>query len=216
MQDIKYSKTCFICGNVIFYKTKGSYWANKNKNAPCWKCDRKIHSKRLQGRERSPFSDKWKKNIAESHKKSEVWKMSMNTPEYKEKHRQKMIKMIKENKTTTAFNKNACKVFDFINQKLGWNGQHGMNGKEKVVDVFFIDYYEPNLNIAVEWDESHHHKKHIRQKDGFKSKIVMETIGCQFYRIDEMFKSVRKIDHLTENYSDKIKNCLQEYYETQN
>jgi len=214
MQDIKYSKVCPKCNGTIYYKTIGSYQANKNKNVPCRKCKGIHHSEIMLGRKRCTFTDQWRKNMAISHKKSKIWKMSMNTPEYKEKHRQKMIRMIKENKSQVAFNPKACDVFDFINQKLHWNGLHAQNGKEQVVDVFFLDYYVPNLNIAIEWDEKHHHKSSHRKRDGFKSKIVMDSINCEFYRVDDMSKTIRKIDHLPIDRTNELQQVINEYYET--
>ena len=137
----------------------------------------------------------------------------MNTPEYKEKHRQKMLRMIKENKMSVAYNPKACEVFDFLNQKLNWNGLHAKNGKEKIVDVFYLDYYEPNLNIVIEWDERHHKKAKRRQYDGFRQKIVTDTIGCEFYRVDDTTKTIRKVDHNLTDRTSQIQSIVNEYYE---
>jgi hypothetical protein len=213
MNNEKYSKVCPTCNEVVFYKTKNSYWANKNKNVPCRKCKGKLHSKILKGRTRMPFTDKWKKNLAKSHKKSEVWKASMNTPEYKEKHRLKMIQLIKENKSTVAYNSKACDVFDYINKSLNWNGLHAKNEKEKVIDVFFLDYYEPTLNIAIEWDEKHHKKPSRYKADWIKQKVIMNNIKCEFYRVDETTLSVKKIDNNLPDHSEQIQNTIQKYYE---
>jgi hypothetical protein len=213
MNDIRYSKICPSCRDIVYYKTKGSYYANHNKNTPCRKCKGRAHSTLLMGRSRIPFSKKWKRNLATSHKNSEIWKTSMNTPEYKEKHRQKMLRMIREGKSSVAFNPNACDVFDFINNKLGWNGQHAKNGKEKVVDVFFLDYYNPQSNVAIEWDEKHHRKATCRKRDGFKSKIVMEILGCEFYRVDAKTKIVCKVDRLSSNHTEELQKVISEYYE---
>lgn len=196
MNDLKYSKVCPKCSAIVFYKTKGAYYANKNKNTQCRRCKGNEHSKILGGRSRPEFTDEWKKNIAISHKKSEVWKSSMNTPEYKEKHRQKMLKMIREGKSKVAFNPKACDVFDFINQKLKWNGLHAKNGKEQIVDIFFLDYYVPVINVAIEWDEKHHKKPSRYRGDWIKQKVIVDTIGCEFYRVDDVTKIVRKVDKL--------------------
>lgn len=124
-----------------------------------------------------------------------------------------MIKLIKENKSKVGYNPKACDVFDFINQKMQWNGQHAKNGKEKVVDVFFLDYYNPQLNIAIEWDESHHRKNKHRRRDGFKSKVVMEALRCEFYRVDDVSKTVRKVDKLPSDRTEELQQVINEYYE---
>jgi hypothetical protein len=46
---------------------------------------RNRQSKRLKGKKRQTFSDEWRKNISESHKKSQKFKDAMNSKEYKEK-----------------------------------------------------------------------------------------------------------------------------------
>ena len=216
MTDIEHSKICPRCGKRIFYKNGNSYRANKNKNTPCRECRYKSHSNLLRGRKRPPFSDKWKKNIALAHKASDVWKASMNTPEYKEKQRQKMIRLIKENKTKVGYNKKACSVFDFINQSLGWGGVHAGNRKEQAVDGFFMDFYEPTLNVVVEWDEKHHRKPSRHKADWIKQHTVLKTLGCEFYRIDDVTKLVRKVDSLPLDRSNKIQSALDEYYQTYN
>ena len=187
---------------IIFYK-----------NTPCRKCNGENQAKRLKGIKRPPFTSEWKRNIAIGHKNSKIWKTSMNTSEYKEKHRQKMIRLIKENKSKVGYNHKACDVFDFINQKLQWNGLHAKNGKEQSVDVFFLDYYVPDLNIAIEWDERHHKKPSRHRGDWIKQKIVIEKLGCEFYRVDETNKIIKKIDHLPVDRSSKLQQVINEYYE---
>lgn len=206
-------RICPDCKGNVYHKNANSLQVGIWKNSPCWNCRAKITSKETKGNPRPPFTDEWKRNIGKGHKKSEVWKASMNTPEYKEKHRQKMIRLIKENKSKVGYNPKACDVFDFINQRLQWDGLHAKNGKEKIVDVFFLDYYVPALNIAIEWDEKHHRKPCRYKGDWIKQKVVMDTIGCEFYRVDEMSKTVRKIDKLQTDRSPEIQKTIEEYYE---
>ena len=208
---------CPKCNNIKEFKNKNSYWADYKNPSICKLCRHKEHSKKLNGKKRLPFSDKWKRNIAIGHKKSEIWKTSMNTPEYKEKHRQKMFRLIKEGRYgRVGFNLNACQVFDFINEKLSWHGLHAKNGGEKSIDVFILDYFEPQFNIAIEWDERHHKKPSQRKKDGFKQKIVMESAKCEFYRIDDTTKIVRKVDKNLIDRTLQIQSVLNKYYEIKN
>jgi hypothetical protein len=213
MNEEKYSKLCPQCGSTIYYKNSNSYHANRKKQNVCRECKCKGHSVKLKGKKLPPFTNEWKRNLATSHKKSDVWKASMNTPEYKEKHRQKMLRMIRENKTSVAFNPRACDVFDFLNNQLHWNGQHAKAGKEKVVDVFFLDYYEPFMNVAIEWDEKHHRKPSRHRGDWFKQKVVMDTLGCEFYRVNEVSKQVKKVDKLTTDRTPQLQEIINNYYE---
>ena len=213
MNETIFFKNCKTCGEKKFYKNANSYRANKYKISECKKCADKTRSQKTKNRPRPPFTEEWKQNIAIGHKKSEVWKASMNTLEYKEKHRQVMLKMIRDGKSKVAFNSKACEVFDFINQKLQWNGLHAKNGKEQVVDVFFLDYYDPSLNIAIEWDEKHHRKPSRHRGDWFKQKVVLDTIGCEFYRVDEVSKIVKKVDKLQIDRTKELQQVINEYYE---
>ena len=208
-------RECPICHGNVYHKNANSLNVGIWRNCPCWECRAKIRSEKTKGQTRPSFSDEWKRNIGIGHKNSEIWKASMNTPEYKEKHRQKMLRMIQEGKTSVAFNPKACEVFNFFNSKLQWNGQHAKNGKEKVVDIFFLDYYEPSLNVAIEWDEKHHRKSKHRKLDGWKSKIVTNILGCEFYRIDDVSHHVRKIDHNSIDRTPELQQLTNEYYASQ-
>jgi len=99
------------------------------------------------------------------------------------------------------FNKNACKIFDEINKILKWNGVHAMNGGEKIIkinsNVYYIDYYEPSKNIAIEYDEKHHFKpSYDKNKDIIKESKIKNRLHCKFYRIrynDDIEEFVEKL-----------------------
>lgn len=207
----KHYRICNICKEKIIYKTIESYWSNKNKNSPCKKCTEKTHSLKLKGKKRMPFSDEWKKNISDGHKKSEVWIKSMNTPEYKQKHREKMMRLIKEQKTKVCINKLACDFFNLLNMALNWSGYHGLNDKEYQLNYYFLDYYDKTNNIVIEWDEKYHNRKKQKEKDTIRQKYIIETLNCSFYRIDEITKKVYKVDSLLKDYSEKIQEVLNEF-----
>ena len=212
--NTKYFKTCIVCGSQIFYKSKESYWANKkkNENAPCRSCSGKIHSARLKGRTRCAFSDEWRKNISIAHKTSRIWKASMNTPEYKQKHREKMLRLIGENKIKVPFNKKSCDFFNLLNSKLNFDGSHGLNRGEAQISGYFPDFYDPTKNIIIEWDEPYHEKTKIKQNDLTRQNYLFNKLKCQFYRIKEIDNTVYKIDDdLSEDYTQSIQNILHEF-----
>ena len=212
-QKSEWIRKCPVCQKCVYHKNEASLKTGMWKNCPCWECRSEFHSKKMKGRKREPFSNEWKQNLAIGHKKSEKWKKSMNTPEYKEKHRQKMQKIINEGKLSVCYNKNACLVFNQINNKFGWNGFHALNGKEKIINGFYLDYYEPTLNLVIEWDEKHHKKSKIKQKDAFRQKIIIEKIDCEFYRIDDTNKTIKKVDKNKVDRTSQIQNIINDYYE---
>lgn len=211
-QPDKWIRICPNCGKIITFKTYGSYRANKDSTSPCIDCKHALHAKKLTGRKRPEFSEEWRKNIGIAHKNSEVWVKSMNTPEYKEKHRQKMIRLIKENKTLIAFNPDACNVFDYINKQLTWNGFHGKNHGEKTVETYFLDYYEPTLNIAIEWDEKYHRKTKIKAQDTIRQEFIINKLNCEFYRVDDTTKLIKKVNSIGEDKTSQLQSLITEYY----
>jgi len=84
-----------------------------------------------------------------------------------------------------SYNKTACKIFDEINNELKWNGQYAENGGEFYIKElgYWIDYYEPILNIVIEYDEKYHTQKHRAALDAIRQAEIIKHLKCQFYRI---------------------------------
>ncbi len=85
------------------------------------------------------------------------------------------------------YNKDACKFFDKLNEYLGWKGLHAENEGEHSVLGYFLDYYEPELNLVIEWDEQHHYDKigNLKEKDKNRQQEIEGYLSCNFYRIKE-------------------------------
>ena len=81
------------------------------------------------------------------------------------------------------YNKHACLIFEEINKEMNWSGQHAENGGEFFIKKlgYWVDYYEPTLNIVIEFDEKHH--KYKKEKDIKRQKEIEEFLECKFYRI---------------------------------
>lgn len=82
------------------------------------------------------------------------------------------------------FNKKACAFFDALNRLKGWRGRHALNGGEFYVERhhYFLDYYEPTLNLVIEWDEPHH--KYQKDEDLIRRRNIQNTLGCRLMIID--------------------------------
>ena len=66
--------------------------------------------------------------------------------------------------------------FDELNKENGWSGRHAKNGGEVSVGGFWLDYYEPNLNLVIEWDERHHkYPKKKKQDELCVADIALEV-----------------------------------------
>lgn len=88
---------------------------------------------------------------------------------------------------TPNYNDVACNIFEEINRRLGWSGQYGSSGGEyHIVDLgYYVDYYEPTMNVVIEYDESHHSR--FRKKDKLRQSQIVKKLGCKFYRITPEF-----------------------------
>lgn len=147
---------------------------------------RKISKANMGNKSRTgmPHSEKTKKKMRLA------WKDKIH-PNSKPENREKFRKLYQDRvksrcgQITPNYNVDACRVFDEINKELGWSGQHAENGGEVNVRGWFLDYYEPNQNVVIEYDESHHLRTRRKEKDIRKELEVIEMLNCKFYRIQE-------------------------------
>lgn len=95
------------------------------------------------------------------------------------------------------FNDNACKYFDKINEELGWNLQHALNGGEFYIKElgYWVDAYDKYKNIVVEYDEPKHFDVdgRLKQKDIDRMISIINLLKCEFWRYDERNKKFLKI-----------------------
>jgi very-short-patch-repair endonuclease len=101
---------------------------------------------------------------------------------------------IKKGEFKPSFNKKACEFFDKLNESKRWNGMHGNNGGEKKIKKYWVDYYEPNLNIVIEWDEKEHNYPKNKEKDKIRQQEIINYLNCSFYRIEEKTLDVIKVN----------------------
>lgn len=87
------------------------------------------------------------------------------------------------------FNPQACKYFDKLNEERKWNLQHALNGGEKRVLCYFLDAYDKDKNIVIEYDEPHHYDIYgqLKEKDKNRMKDIIKHLNCKFYRYNEKF-----------------------------
>ncbi len=88
------------------------------------------------------------------------------------------------------YNRKACSFFDQLNKNYNLNGMHALNKKELHIKKlgYFVDYYEPNLNLIIEWDEEYLHydiNGNLKLKDIQREKEIKEHLKCYFLRIKE-------------------------------
>jgi very-short-patch-repair endonuclease len=126
-------------------------------------------------------------------------KNSTNKPKpkhWKENLIAKMTKNFQEpNNIGRAFlpnyNETACEYFDWLNKFMGWDGQYATHKGEKNILNYFVDYYEPLLNIVIEWDEAHHKKQVV--KDTNRQNEIKNLLKCRFFRYDVLTMELNEV-----------------------
>lgn len=166
---VSLTRTCPQCNKIITYTNFSNYTSAIRSNTKCKKC---AHDKQLVGRVAS----------IETRRKMSKSRFGRPMPESaREKHRER-YKL--SSGLFPKFNPIACEYFDWLNKWNGWNGVHAKRGGEKKVLKYFVDYYEPSLNIVIEWDEPYHRTTSQRAKDIIRQSQIKAELGCTFYRYD--------------------------------
>jgi hypothetical protein len=123
--------------------------------------------------------------------------LSSMTDSVKYKMRLSAIKRIERmgvNKACRNYNVNACEYFDKLNRENGWNLQHAKNGGEIEIYGYFLDAYDKERNIVVEYDEPRHDRPHIKKKDTIRQNNIIKHLGeCKFYRFKELSNQLIQI-----------------------
>ena len=86
-----------------------------------------------------------------------------------------------------------CRYFEWLNKWMGWSGQYATSGGERNILKYFVDYYEPNQNVVIEWDEPYHRKKYQRKEDEDRKNQIKEVLGCKFFRYDVLTKTMKEV-----------------------
>lgn len=114
------------------------------------------------------------------------YKPRYHSEETREKLRKACVERLKNKKYHPSYNKEACKYFDNLNKENKWNLQHALNGGEYKIDNYWVDAYDKNLNIVVEYDERKHYvdvyNNVLQYKDIIRQNNIIHTINCKFYR----------------------------------
>ena len=120
------------------------------------------------------------------HNKS-CFTCSHSTKEYRMELRKRTIERLKKRGCWVSYNELACKYFDDLNAKTGWNLRHALNGGEIEIVGYFPDAYDKNENVIVEYDEPKHYDVYgnLKQKDVIRMNEIIEETGCRFYRYNQ-------------------------------
>ena len=132
-------------------------------------------------------SEEIKDNIKRNNLEKYGFEYTAQVPEIKKKVRQTMIKNYGEIyfRYIPKYNVDSIFYIDLISEITGTHFQHALNGGEKKFVKYFIDGYNENFNICIEWDEENHFYRKQKAKDLERENYLIETHGCKIVRINE-------------------------------
>lgn len=192
----KWQKNCPKCGGIQIYKNRNQLLKAVRNKTICKSC--KITKQKLW-----MFSRRWKEQFVDHSKDVHKKECPRCGREQFYKNKRHLLRCITRNtvcrdcqliirKPTSIgnpnYNPNACKYFDELNKKNGWNLQHALNGGEIKIHRYWVDAYDKERNIVVEYDEHQHYKNtgELLPYDIKRMHTIMNLLKCKFYRYNEM------------------------------
>jgi hypothetical protein len=186
------SRNCPQCGTKIQYSNRRNRRVCEKRKSVCKVCQNENQSKSLSG-----ISLEEKLGIDAANemrlKQSKKLKGMKKSEEWKRKARIRRSQMVSESVGGPAYNFKACIFLDNLSKRRGWVIQHAKNGGEIKIDGYFVDGYDKDRNIVIEYDERHHYiGGKLKQKDVDRMHNIIQHTGCRFYRYDERTKKLKK------------------------
>lgn len=107
-------------------------------------------------------------------------------PEEIKRMKESAIKRVIEQGTYVAYNPSSIPIIERFGKKNGYSFQHAENGGEYQVPntTFFVDGYDKENNVVIEYDEKYHLSENQRKKDQQRQDMIGQILKCRFVRID--------------------------------
>jgi hypothetical protein len=109
------------------------------------------------------------------------------TEEQKQKFRESAIKRMDKlfGRCVPGYNPRACETFDELNRIYGLNLRHAENGGEVCIMGYFVDAFDLENQLIIEYDEKYHNNQKHKRKDEIRQSNLIRVTGFTFIRIKE-------------------------------
>ena len=190
------TRICPSCQKEIVHKTKQIRNRAIKNNRLCLSCSISLKNENriLSKKTKQKLKIICRKNALDNIGKNSHFRGKTHSNLSREKIRRGIFNHLKKyGITAPRYNPNACKYFDRLNKKRGWNIQHAKNGGEVEVCGYFVDGYDKKKNIVIEYDENKHYNINgeLRKKDIDRMNEICNNLKCRFYRVDEKGKALK-------------------------
>lgn len=93
--------------------------------------------------------------------------------------------------------KHETEYFKNLEKENGWNGIfYGKYNQQYIIENlgYFVDYYEPNKNIVVEYDEPYHYdvEENLKLKDQQRMNEIKNLLDCKFLRYNQRAHTLKE------------------------
>jgi hypothetical protein len=175
------------CGKIRLFHYPSTYKKSKNL---CHKCAMIKHNR----------SDKMRQASAQCKlgKKNHFYGLIGNlNPACRSENRIKISNALKGKNTGSKGNQRA-KGYKHTKEtrKFISDVNKGKNGHQYFLESlgYFLDYYEPNLNIVVEYDEPRHYdiNEILKPKDKKRMDEIKNYLKCQFFRFNQRNNTLKE------------------------
>ena len=201
-KNVKYTRICPRCKDEIIYSCYITCERQKRKNSVCGSCSQ-VHKKLIGPFKRNCpicnreliYNDKRTKDRAIKNNRTCLsCSISRKNRLRHQREREKWGYI-----TVPCFNRNACKYFDELSKQNEWELQHAENGGEIHLNEigYWLDAYDKNKNIVVEYDEPKHFTKNgkLKKKDIDRMNEICKHLKCEFWRYNEKKKTLTKYEY---------------------
>lgn len=130
--------------------------------------------------------NKWGSHSDEAKQKmSEFRKGKKLSDETRQKMSLSAIKRIENGNGSINPNYNpaACKIIDDYGTKHGYNFQHAENGGEVQILRYWLDGYDKDKNVVIEYYEKKH--KNTTEQDARRKQEIVDHLDCKFIELRE-------------------------------
>ena len=182
----KWSRLCPSCQISIKYANQHYMKRAETRNALCASCTASSYPGHAQ-------TEETKAKIKKNHKKPWTgtgghWIGKKRSKETCDKLREAFsTRLLSRFGGSLKYNPAAIDLFSNLESQFGWDGIYATKnsgGEFRVAGLgYYVDYYEPNLNWVIEYDESYHSKPKQQAKDLLREVAIVDLLKCKFIRI---------------------------------
>lgn len=153
------------------------------------------------------YTPEMRKKMSTSHLGQAPWnKGGTFTAESRRKMRLARLEVLKRcafegGQVRPSYNPIACKFFDWFDKQYNTTGRYATKGGEYLIEGlgYFVDYFNPEMKIIIEWDEerSHYRNGRLCDKDIQRQEEIMRYFPeYELLRIRESNFDIAKLSEV--------------------